>query len=78
MIKIGAKVYAYVDDKIYLSTITNQEVIGEIVEITESNWVIVHSIIDDQMYMHKMEDVFEVGTGPGVDKSDIVYEDHYV
>lgn len=77
MIEVGSKVYAYADGKVYVGQ-TGEEVIGEIVEITESGYVIIHSVIDDQMYMQKKEDVFEVGTGPVMNKPDIVYEDYYV
>jgi len=78
MVEIGSKVYAYKDGKVHVGG-SGEEVIGTIVEITESGWYIIHSILDDQMYMHPEEDIFEVGAGPVMtDNPNTVYEDYYV
>ena len=82
MLKLGDKVYAWANNEVSVSPITNNEIIGEIVgfeqhEITNAAFVNVYSILDNSNYLIPSEHVFCVGTGPSISK-EVIYEDHYV
>lgn len=77
--EVGSKVYVWRHGKPGISTISGEEIIGEVVNIMANNYVMIHSIIDDQMYVDTPDNVFEVGTGPVTElKYQVVYEDNYV
>ena len=75
-------------DKVYVWTNDDNPIIGEVVEVIcaldpheDPDMCMIKSIIDDQIYMESLENVFHVGTGPVMDyqmndvKSEDIFED---
>ena len=75
--EVGTKVYGFSRGEITKGTQTGEEIIGEVMMV-KAGLVFIKSIIDDREYALPILEVFEVGTGPGVSNTEIVYEDYYV
>ena len=87
MIEVGSKVYLwnyYESDVAKSAAAPHNPIIGEVVGFKPStnpdfNEVEIKSVIDGRIFSSRVTHVFEVGTGPSVEKDlDIVYEDYYV
>lgn len=81
--EVGTKVYVWdFYEKQVAKSISapHEEIIGEVIEGTPFNpsEILVKSILDGNIYSPRATHVFEVGTGPGVSNTEIVYEDYYV
>jgi len=82
LMKLGSKVYVWSlkYDHVVKGTFSGEEIIGTVIRMYGKDWPVIeiHSILDDKCYVMPAEEVFEVGTGPAVDKHEVIYEDYYV